>query len=294
MDSMASPEQLDQQVKIMRTPFYVMFLALLLGFLTLLIWSLTYNFTEGVSVGGVIFTSLDIVNITAEREAIVEDVLVEENEYIEAGDIVAVLADEDLLEELTQLQEEISEMDADSSDRKLLETKLKKKQKEYIASTMVKSDTAGYVQSVKGIGSKVEAGESILSLMPDGGYNELTAYVPLETSKSLSLGMTAQISPSYAPREEYGYMNGVITKISSVPATNDSIVKHLGSLDYVNDILPDSAVVEVRIKLDLDTDSENQYKWSNTKGESLSVGLGTQCSAQIITKEFHPITLLFS
>ena len=61
---------------------------------------------------------------------------------------------------------------------------------------------------------------------------------------------------------------------------------------YIEDIFPGNSAVEVRIKLDIDSDSDNGYKWSNPKGEKLSVGYGTQCRIIVVTDEYHPLELL--
>ena len=293
LDTVSSPEQLDRQVAMVRAPFVALFSAFVLGIIVVVIFGTTYQFTDFISAGGVIFTSMDVVNITSDQEGIIQDVLVKEGEYIQSGDIIAVMENKELFRELEQISQEIKQ-EKNKKKHSLLEENFEKKKAEYLSSTIIKSNTSGYIQSVKTMGSIAEAGETIASLMSDQGYYEFIAYVPLELSKSLSPGMEAQVSPSCAPREEYGYINGVVTSISSVPATEESMVRHLGTLDYVDDLLPDAAVVEVRIKLSLDTESQNGYQWSNSKGNSLAVGLGSQCSAQIVTKKYPLITLLFS
>ena len=122
----------------------------------------------------------------------------------------------------------------------------------------------------------------------------VVAYVPMQTVNSLSLGMTAQFSPSYAAREEYGYMTGVITAISNMLVSKENIILKMGTLSFVENILPEGSFVELRIRLDLDDNSANSYKWSNSKGEYLPVELGTQCSIIVVTNEYFPIKLLVS
>jgi len=58
------------------------------------------------------------------------------------------------------------------------------------------------------------------------------------------------------------------------------------------EILPETASVEVRIQLDIDNESSNNYLWSNKKGENLSVEIGTICSVIIVTDEYKPVELL--
>ena len=47
------------------------------------------------------------------------------------------------------------------------------------------------------------------------GEKKLYSFVDIGTSKKLSVGMSARISPNYFPVEKYGYINGEITKIGN-------------------------------------------------------------------------------
>lgn len=292
LDTMATPEQLDKQVKIIRPASWVIGLMLTIGMLTFVLWSFTYHITSGVNMIGVVFTNNNVVQTRAQRECIVTDVLVSEGEHVDIGDIIAVVSYDEILDKIEEVEETLSMKESSSNEYK----KMKKKQQElidtYIASTIIKSNSSGYIQSIVSDGSALEKGDYIFSLMQDSGYNEVVAYVPMQTAKNLTLGMVAQISPLYAPREEYGYMKGVITSIGDTPVTEENIITKMGTISYVENILPTSSYVEVKIKLEPDTDSANQYHWSNKKGEQLSVELGTQCSIIVVTKEYRPIEIL--
>ena len=47
------------------------------------------------------------------------------------------------------------------------------------------------------------------------GDKKLYSFVDIGTSRKLSVGMEARISPSYLPVEKYGYINGEITKVGT-------------------------------------------------------------------------------
>lgn len=294
LDSMSTPEQLDKQVKIMRPSVWVIFIALVTALFTFIIWSFTYHITNGVNLSGVVFTNNNIISNTAERNCIVTDVLVNEGDYVEIGDIIAVVSNTELLEKIEDSRYELSLLDEKSKEYALLFGQIEKLTDTYVASTVIKSSASGYVQSVKSTGTALESGDTISAIMTDSGYNEVTAYVPMQTARSLELGMIAQVSPSYAAREEYGYMTGVITSISDTPVSEESILARMGTLSYVEGILPEGSYVEVRIRLDLDENSANSYKWSNSKGETLSVELGTQCSIIVVISEYLPIQMLIN
>lgn len=294
LDTMATPEQLDKQAKIMRPSIWIIFTAMVAALVTFIIWSFTYKITSGINMSGVVFTNNNIVSRSAERDCIVTDVFVSDGDYVNIGDVIAVISNNELLEKIENSRYELSIKNESDEDYATLSEQLDQMVGSYIASTVIKSSTSGNVQSVRAVGTALSAGDPIVTIMSDSGYDEVTAYVPMQTAKNLGLGMTAQVSPSYEPREEYGYMEGVITSISSTPVSEESIIARMGTLSYVEGILPEGSCVEVRIRLDLDENSDNSYRWSNSKGEALSVELGTQCSIIVVTNEYLPIELLIN
>lgn len=293
LDTMATPEQLDKQVKIVRPATWVIGIILLVGLVTSVIWSCTYHISNGVNMQGIVFTNNNITQMKATRDCIVTDVLVSEGENVQIGDIIAVVSYDEMLDKIEEKRTKLSSLKKGTDEYISCEASLQSMIDEYVAKTVIKSNTSGQIQSVESCGNAVKSGDTIVSVMLDSGYNEVIAYVPMQTAQNLTIGCTAQISPSYAPREEYGYMTGTITEISDTPVTEESILAKMGTLSYVEKILPDVACVEVHIKLDLDSNSPNQYQWSNEKGKYLSVELGTQCSIIAVTSEYRPIELLF-
>ena len=279
-DSLASPEQLNKSVSLLRFPMWIVWACLVLGFITVCIWAFFGSITNKAAVAGVIFPADDVERIVASSDGIVCDTVISEGEYINRGDIVAVLSNDEALQPL------LAETDGNL---------LNLMREEYIRTYVIKSEFSGYVQKIVPIGTKIEKGDvlSVINVSDiDSGYNEVVAYVPIDTANTLALGMETQISPKFAPREEYGYMDGVITSISSIPATEDSIVKHMGTTDYVSSVVPDTTCVEVRIKISYDPNSKNFYRWSNSNGEELNVDVGTVCDLQIITDRQRPVNLL--
>lgn len=294
LDTMSTPEQLDKQVKIMRPSAWIVFVAFIVAFITFIIWGVTYKISDGINMNGVVFTNNNIITNVAVRDCLVTDVLVSDGDYVQIGDIIAVVSNNELLDEIENCRHQISLLNKNSEKYKSTTEFLDAMIESYVASTIIKSNTDGYIQTIKSTGSALVAGDTIATVMSDSGYNEIVAYVPLQTANKLNLGMSAQISPSYAPREEYGYMTGVVTAVSDTPVSKESILAKMGTLSYVESILPEDTCVEVRIRLDFNDNTSNGYNWSNKKGEDLYVGLGTQCSIIIIADEYLPVEMLVS
>jgi len=119
--------------------------------------------------------------------------------------------------------------------------------------------------------------------------NKVYCYVTMSMSKRLSEGMEAQVSPDYAPREEYGYIYGKIESIGQKPVTEEEIIKNFGSIQYVQGIIPQGNVVEVIVRLE---SADEKLKWSNKKGSSVSVTSGSYCNLLIVAKKRRPYEML--
>jgi HlyD family secretion protein len=65
---------------------------------------------------------------------------------------------------------------------------------------------------------------------------------------------------------------------------NEALVKSLAA---------DGAVTELRVVLEADTSTPTGFRWSSSRGPSISISSGMICTVQIVTREQKPITLLF-
>ena len=89
-------------------------------------------------------------------------------------------------------------------------------------------------------------------------------------------------------REEYGYIC-TVESIGEKPVTEEEIVQTFGSIQYVQGLLTQGNMVEVRVALER---AEGRLKWSTQKGESVSVTSGANCDLLIVTKERKPYELI--
>ncbi|MDD4169463.1 MAG: hypothetical protein PHD36_04255 [Desulfotomaculaceae bacterium] len=123
----------------------------------------------------------------------------------------------------------------------------------------------------------------------EGEEERVFCFVPMGVSKRLSDGMKVQVSPDYAPREEYGYIFGKVESIGEKPVTEEEIVQTFGHIQYVQGLITQGNMVEVRVALER---AEGRLRWSTQKGESVSVTGGSNCDLLIVTKERKPYELI--
>ena len=86
-------------------------------------------------------------------------------------------------------------------------------------------------------------------------------------------------------------MEGYVTSVSGHVASNDDMLKQLGSESLVSDFSSKGPVVEVRCALKRDPETVSGYKWSSIRGNEIELDSGTTVTAQIITEEKSPLDL---
>lgn len=121
------------------------------------------------------------------------------------------------------------------------------------------------------------------------GEQSVYCYVPIGTSKKIKQGMAVQISPDYASREEYGYINGTVESIGTSIVTSDTLESNFYDpqivLPTVSTAMQTGNVVEIKIKMG---------DWSTEKGESLEITDGTECVMGVVVGETRPIEFVIN
>lgn len=161
-------------------------------------------------------------------------------------------------------------------------------------SSRVVSPYSGQVTELKSApGALVAAGTPILSLQPEKTALEVELYVPASEAKAIQPGMEAEVSPSMVKREEYGFMIGKVDYVGAFPASTEALMRNFENQTLVHSITAGGPVTEVRIQLVKDAKTFSGYQWSSSNGPRLHLTSGTIATAQIVTLEQRPVTLLF-
>lgn len=292
MDNLSTPEKLDQQVKLISPGVWALFWAIFLGVAAIVVWVFVGIISSGSDYMGVVFDHDNVISLNVKANGVIQDILVDEGDSVSEGDVIAVIYSEDVIAQIEKLGEEQKNYEAGSEEYKKIQTKID----DYNGKLILRSNVDGIVQKIQLKDTGVVAGDCIATIIPESlySYNEVYIYVPKDEAGALKTGMQVQITPSYVTREEYGYMEGVISDISNNIVTENHIIKHMGTLDYVKSIMGSENCVEVTIQLSISGDNESGYVWSNPKGESLSVKSGDQCKVRILQQEYHPYELLIN
>jgi HlyD family secretion protein len=211
--------------------------------------------------------------------------------------------------QIATLEAQIKQLDAQEYVAKVAPTEAVSGQQEKIAdiqrtlaqlqqqldlSSRVISPYSGQVTELKSVpGAQVGAGAPILSLQPEKAALEVVIYVPADKAKAILPGMEAEVSPSVVKREEYGFMIGKVDYVGAFPSSTEALMRNFENETLVRSITASGPVTEVGVQLAKDPATLSGYKWSSPKGPPLRLSSGTISTAQIVTLEQRPVSLLF-
>jgi len=156
-------------------------------------------------------------------------------------------------------------------------------------------------------GEVVDIGRVLFSMLPQtrrggeggakitgqrGGDLVAELYVRPEDGKKIQLGMVAQISPSTVRREEYGFIEGTVIGVATIPSTEDGMLRMLKNKQLVQELSGGGAPFEIVIELGVDPRSNNGFKWSSSAGPETEINPGTLAEGTITVRRIHLIGLL--
>lgn len=286
LESISSPERLNEYIKITNPGVWSFLLGCLLLVIAVGVWAFTGSIPETVKAEGILFPQNGVTSVIPYAGGRISDMRVKIGDFVEAGQILAVIPQEKIIRQIDELKGK------EAVEQKKIETL----QNEYESQSLVVSPVSGIVLGAKGTNETISSNETIVSIVNQEKYaddKQIICYIPSGTAKKLKEGMAVQVSPDYAPREEYGYMYGHISSIGTYPVSQEEVLSAVGSMQYAEGLLPKGNCVEVRVTLTIDPFSKSRIKWSNKKGESLTLSIGTYSNLLIVVRNYKPYELIF-
>ena len=104
VESLSTPEQLDQRIKIIPSGGWIVFAAIVTGVAAALLWAFFGTVSSGANYQGVVFDYNDVISVRAQQDGLLRDVLVEEGDQVSRGDIIAVINNEESLRRISDLR----------------------------------------------------------------------------------------------------------------------------------------------------------------------------------------------
>lgn len=287
LERISSPERLNEYIKITNPGVWGMLLACLALLVGVGLWGVYGNIADSVNAKGIIFPQSGTTSVIPSAGGRISDMRVKVGDFVEAGQIIAVIPQEDIIRQINELKA------GTQPDQRLIDSLTS----QYESNSLVVSPISGIVLSAKSVNQTVAPTEVIAGIVKQEKYaddKQVISYIPSSTAKKLKEGMEVQVSPDFAPREEYGYMLGHITSIGTYPVSQEDVLSAIGSQQYAEGLLPEGSSIEVRVTLTVDPEAPNKIKWSNKKGRNLPLVIGTNCNMLIVVKDYRPYELVLN
>ncbi len=352
LDSLSTPEQLDQPMQLLRPSYW----ALLIGLLSfggyIIIWTIFGRLPVRITGSGVLTTPNSIhliqsevfgrvkkmnadVGICVNKDeplALIEPVKMKLEERNIASQLTKIIKDHQdekaYDDELLDLQNRkldrfaelinygaISQQDFEKHQKETLalksrifssnnqrkqriqqlELKLAQIKQEMAATTVVKSTETGCIvgRQVQ-IGQLVQPATTLFELNSASNNNNLTSlgFFAAQDGKRLKLGQQVRITPTTTKAQRHGGIQGVITKISPLPVSQESLSLRLGNKSTVNSVIGKAMtpLIEVTTSLKRDNKTISGYDWGGGGGPNLVLSSGTSTTVSVIVEERAPIS----
>ena len=262
MDTLRSPDQISDHLRVTAVPTYLLAAAIIILFGAFIVWGFLGNVSDKAYYSGVVFPVQGTTDITLPNKGIVRTMLVHNGDSVRQGQTVALVS--------------IGESHS------------------FLTSTL-----NGLVISTKTDNESFEAFDPIVSVVKEGrsketGRTQLIAYADNEAQRDLRIGMETQVWPADEKRDEIGYVRGRITQVVLYPADADEVRQTLKSDILAKRLLQQGDVVyEVRIDLLCSPEDSTSYDWSFGEPADVSMGIGTYCSVLTETKRRSMFEYLF-
>ena len=147
------------------------------------------------------------------------------------------------------------------------------------------------VQIIKRSGQAVSEGLELFVISPNNAEGLKGAFlVSGDDAGKIKVGDRALISPSSAPPQRFGYVQGVVKLISPYPSNTSAVARYVGS-----ETLAEGIFTSQESKIPLLVVVEPQYKnnrlvWVGSKGPEWKIRSGILADVKIIYKERLPIS----
>lgn len=142
-------------------------------------------------------------------------------------------------------------------------------------------------------GNAVTQGTAICKITSNGADGTgVICYVPVSDGRKIKKGMKVVVYPSTVNKQEYGHMEGSVVSVSDSVVSAEDMQNQLGDPSLVQSFQQNGAVVRVVCDLKKDDSTASGYAWSSKKGADVVVEEGTVITADIVTEEKRPISML--
>ncbi len=162
---------------------------------------------------------------------------------------------------------------------------------------VIRASVAGEVVEVTvAVGDRIEAGTAIARLTPTGDDAPAAIYavmfVPPDRGKSVTVGMTVEVTPTTVRRSEFGAIMGEVESISAAPATRGGMREVLRNDALVSELSGNGAPFQAQIRLERDAANASGFRWSASDGPDTPITAGEIFDGEVTVRKVRVVGLL--
>lgn len=295
-----------RQAKVVSPALWLVGVVLLLAVSGAAAWCLGGTVTRSINISGVVFPQFGIRQVTSQVDGFVSYVNAEVGDIVEYGDLIAIVPQTELLEEIRAAQtagesaaegpgEDGGEIGAGAPAEEAPEGELAALYDSYQCASMIHTPVYGRVVEMVRVGQLIHAGDLVASVTNSdlsSNMAEIRAYVPMTVARSIRKGMEVRVYPQFSSDGGYGYIQGLVSDISSYPITQTDISEQLGRFYPSENVPQEENIIEVRVTMTAGSGMDS-LSWSGAEG-GLSIDIGTLCSMEVVVSEMTPWESLWS
>lgn len=134
--------------------------------------------------------------------------------------------------------------------------------------------------------------ETLADIRPGAARLVAAVLVPANDGKKVSLGMPVLINPSSVRRDVFGAVEGVVRRISNVPATPEQLRQMLRNDDLVRKLTEKGPPFIATVEMARDETTRSGLRWSTSGGPNAPISAGTLLEAEVQTERVPVLGLI--
>jgi len=142
------------------------------------------------------------------------------------------------------------------------------------------------------LGDVVSAGTPVVRIVSDATEMDALLFVPPADGKLIKPGLTANIEPTVAKKEEFGTILAHVRSVSDLPLSSSAIQAMLHNDKLVQRFSAGGAPVAVRADLLEVTGETTRFRWTGGAGPDFDIEQGSLVAATITVRHQAPATLI--
>lgn len=142
------------------------------------------------------------------------------------------------------------------------------------------------------LGAAVNTGAELVQIKEAGEHLQVSAYLPVTTSKTVEPGMIALVTPTTVESSIYGSIRGHIISVSDLPSSKAAVQDVLANDTVVSQMLSNGPVISAWVSLDQDPKTVSGLAWTSSSGPPFRISAGSLASVSVTVMRDRPVDLV--